>query len=295
MVFIEVSVVFGILSILLIFEKTSIVKRYFLFFLFEFFLFSCVPPEVIEVKPEVSLKILRIQSDSLSKMYFVLGKSSCDNLYIPDSAYKIYCGELNNNSIMFDWVNYRNQNFSYSIHPIGIIEVIGPYCQKTAYDLKSKDSFKNDRILWTGKDTNNGRLVLYEAEMQKEYPFYKLKTLDSSVFDLKNFCTEEEVQEHIQDMNQFINKYVTVEITPNPFVDAFSMEIKCEVAYFWAEGDSEKKLTIKDSKGNVLVNQIAELDTPYEFRLENVPKGEILFYSITWSNYVVQGKVMKAR
>jgi hypothetical protein len=249
------------------------------------------------VKPEVSLKIFRIQTDSLKKSHYVLGKTPCDSLYLPDSSLKIDCDELSSNSVIFDWINYRNQNYAYTIHPNGIIDVSGPYCQKLAFDLMSKDSLKSDRIMWVGKDTNNGRMILFEAEMMDTFPFFKLETLDSNSFDLNNFCTEEDLEMHIPDMNQFINKYVTVEVTPNPFVETFNLEIKCSelMIWIWKMYREEKRLTIKDSKGNVLVNQIAELDTPYEFRLDNVAKGEILFYSITWSNYVVQGKVMKAR
>lgn len=183
--------------------------------------------------------------------------------------------------------------FSYTIYFRNTeFMMAGPYCSKAAFNLRARFGDTVPFVFWGKLNEKTGRQVFYTARDSAAYPYYVPSTLDSMVYDLNHFCTDDEMNEERKFEQELIDKYFKVHVTPNPFAETFELTLNVEKLQYMVY-NQVLNIAFYDGSGNTLHTQTIEANKPYTFTIPGLKSGSILHYKITWSDYVISGQLMK--
>ncbi len=61
----------------------------------------------------------------------------------------------------------------------------------------------------------------------------------------------------------------------------------------WSLPKSPLTLRFYDDQGNTLLSQPFEINKTYTFSFPEILPGKIIYYRITWEDYIISGQVLK--
>lgn len=286
--------------------------KYLLILLISFAALSCGVTRMEEIsQPMVYGNIITHYNDSsgVLKRRFVFTGESCDKRVVQDQygkklkridglkegdSFACYtCFDIDNpKTSMIHTIDYKF-GFSYEIDfsKCGF-RMFGSYCSKAEIILRQRFADSIPLVFWNKLDKDKGKLIFYMAEDNAAYPYHVSSTLDSIVYDLNSFCSMSEIMEEKDNWRSLLDRYVKVNISPNPFIESFEMSLSADnIEIFVAP--IGKTLSFYDEMGNLLKSQQIVLDQVYTFSFPEVKSGKTIYYKITWPDYELSGQIRK--
>lgn len=185
--------------------------------------------------------------------------------------------------------------YAYSIHlSKARISMENPHCNKDGFYLKDKFGDSTPIVLWSIFNSKKETLVIYMARDTCVYPYYVANSLDSLVYDLNKICNEEELAQERNDRQSLVEKYCKVDVTPNPFTDNFEITLKTKYPIILDIKPGDLIIKFMDANGNILLTQKLEVNTPTTFSFPDVKSNSIVFYTITGTDFTLNGQVLKS-
>lgn len=207
----------------------------------------------------------------------------------------VSCSDMDNpKAVMMEPVAYGNA-YEYSLmtyYSRAEISISGPGCTKPVIELRDSLNDPTDYVSWQRLDKQKGLLVLYKAKDTAVFPYYVPHTLDSFVYNLKQFCTDAERLENKQGMQKLAEKYCRAEINPNPFQESIEFTLINE-QWTWLTSGKSIELVFLDLNGNTISRSLIEANKPYTFSFPDLKSGSLLFYKISWDEYLLSGQIKK--
>jgi hypothetical protein len=253
--------------------------------------------------------VLNFKNDSLlsGSSRYVYDSITCENLILKRDSAKVIqtckdtslnapcynCYELKENSIIFNPVKYGSSSYEYDISADGTFFVSSDRCSKMPVKPGERFGDSISYTLWVAYNEKSGILKVYSAATDTLYPFYKMESLDSMIYDLSTFCGENEKKETLKFFQSLFDEHIKVDISPNPFTEEFSFRFRCEGISYMLMG-TEQILTLYDANGNTLKSQLVVKDQTYKFSFPELKSGSTIYYRITWLEYVISGSILKS-
>jgi|GEM_PF-3382172 len=210
-----------------------------------------------------------------------------------DSACFTCKDQINEQAVLFQGIPYK-MGFSYMLSMRNAeLEMDYAYCSKVSLNLRARFGDSVPFVFWGKLNEKTGRQVFYTARDSTAYPYFVPSTLDSLVYDLSQNCSDDEKSEERKGFQAVIDRYLKVDVTPNPFAESFELTLNAEEAQFVVR-NQVLNIAFYDGSGNTLHTQTIEADKPYTFTIPGLKSGSILHYKITWSDYVISGQILKA-
>ncbi len=272
---------------------------------------ACYVTRVVEPPREVHMRSIHHRKDSGLRFNtrYVFSRIPCDSVSLLDKrgntlpmwtentdtnkAY-YYCGEFDrNNALMVLDLKYNNQTIFMDIRTDGSINLSTSGCSKYLDKVTAKWGDSIPVVMWTEVHKETGSLHIYLAEESYSYPYYKDTTLDSLVFKFSEICTEKKREEEKKSTQDFYDKYMKVQVTPNPFTEKFDLILTAGTLPMFMISKTPLLIGFFDDQGNPLLSQTIELDKTYTFSFPDILPGKTIYYRITWEDYVIAGQVLK--
>jgi hypothetical protein len=204
------------------------------------------------------------------------------------------CSEMESSTGIFDRVKFREKDFSYWIvFPDANLSVHSEMCSKYVHDFLDKWPDSMSVVIWHKTDTVKGTLIFYLAEESYTYPYYKTGRMDSLIYDLKEFCTQKDIDDTKKQWHEALDPQMKVLITPNPFKDEFELLLTFKASTPFLQREPIR-LTFFDDMGNKFETRIIETNKKYTFSFPDILPGKTIYYNVTWSEYKVAGQILKA-
>lgn len=262
----------------------------------------------VEEKSNVHGRRMTYYGDSGHSYYrLVFTHTPCDSIQVWDTSGNLMkkrkegvfshcynCSELESNTGVFDRVKFREKDFSFWIvFPDANLSVHNEICSKYVHDFLDKWPDSIAVVMWHKTDTVKGTLIFYLAEEAYTFPYYKTDRMDSLIYNLKEFCTQKDIDDTKKQWHEALDPQMKVQITPNPFKEEFELELTHEGSTIFLQRESIS-LTFFDDMGNKFETRIIEPNKKYTFSFPGILPGKTIYYNITWGAYKVGGQILKA-
>lgn len=203
----------------------------------------------------------------------------------PDSVWKY--SDMENKRL----VNPFPGNVSVTIGDRDALTVNGR-CQKD-FDLYIEDSAFSAAWFWYRYDSTGREVIIYKNPDIKSYPYNSSSATDSILVKTDSLCSKEDLEREARDLNQMLIRNIKVEITPNPFVETFTMSVRSKLANTYFMPGDVFHLKFVDEGGKILMEQDMKFNTDYDISLPELAPGKKAYYSISQNELVLTGTVMK--
>lgn len=270
------------------------------------FLTACPKKEILEHKPFLKGYMIYSCEFGFKRNFLLLTRydQDLDSLVLKDAMgrrLKLYNPDLEPDSCPYLWdmskkmlmisQNIKGKNYTCMFGRDGVISYQNPYCSKQE-NLADMDSFPCKYMVFELKlDTIKVELNIWKSIDSIAW------TRDSTpwrTIGLNDICSKEEIEEDKKFMQQLYQKYAKIEINPNPFVDEFTFRLSME-KMSWSLSNRTIAVKFMDDAGKVYLEQTIVYDTIYTFSLPDFPKGKIVFYTLSWDDYMLSGQFMKSQ
>jgi len=204
------------------------------------------------------------------------------------------CTEIESNKeAMMENIKYNHQYFQLITYMDGSVAMYNEHCSKEKKQFLDRWGDSVSVVMWHTLRQETGLLIFYIAEESNTYPYYKPDKIDSVLYNLKEFCSEKEMEEDKKSMQAMFERVMQIQITPNPFKESFELTMHAGKVKMFLY-NAQFLLSFFDDSGTPLSSQPIELDKAYHFSFPTIPSGKTIYYRITWDDYLLSGQVKKS-